>query len=223
MKQRKMCPFITLALPILCAVVLLTFAATSGHNNGPPLNQSSNPEANTPVQNQNTCTPADTAACPGASSLPVCKRGEAPVWKGCCPSCKPAAHPRPTPCTRAQLEKCSASEASLPVCRKGHAPVLKGCCRTCKPAPPPQKQCTKAQVRDCVKTAPVCAVGESPVKVSGQCCPSCRRAQANCTPAEVRQCRKSLPVCKQGQKPERVAGSCCASCRPTRRKRSAYQ
>lgn len=161
---------------------------------------------------------------------PVCTAGERPIVDAqtCCMSCK---LPVDGVCTADMKKKCYESLKTLPVCTDS-LPFgfdRTTCCYTCNrnvidPVTDPDKECTKEKFLACEKAnARVCETDEVPMRVEGQCCPSCARPEREVDVTDVAKCADRIPACGVGERPtslvDATTGSWqCPTCKPTRPK-----
>lgn len=170
------------------------------------------------------CSDAQVAACK-ASVPPPCIAGQSPARNAssCCPTCRLVQ----AVCSPQQQQLCQGNISGLllPACDVGVSPTFNPttCCVDCRRDPSQQEggvttgqRCSQAQFDSCLTNSPVCANGETPARVTGACCPSCKRPERQCSAADVIACRTSQRTCAAGELPASTGTDCCPTCIPAR-------
>jgi hypothetical protein len=163
------------------------------------------------------CDAAQIKACATeAKTLQECAAGTTPErTDSCCVTCIV----KKSKCTKDKITACKSKEGTLPVCDKETDSVFdkNECCRSCKPKPK-TKCATKEEVAECMADIPTCEAsdGETPQKVEGSCCPSCKRPERSCTKETVAKCKAGQRECEATERPSFVEGDCCMSCKPAK-------
>jgi hypothetical protein len=166
-----------------------------------------------------TCSDDQKTACRESySSLEVCADRSEFIFdeSTCCYPCRKAEleeradgttadSTQEARCTKEAFEACV---AAADVCESGNEESIRqsfdsACCPTCTR---PERQCDIETVVKCKRAQVDCATGETPVRVAGDCCGSCRVAEEAEPACETTTCDDDTEVCAR-----RDNGTACAA------------
>lgn len=128
---------------------------------------------------------------------------------------------------KAMQTQCQALQkaSAIPVCDVANKQVpsfnASSCCVDCRlptPAasvdrPESDGSCSRKGYANCMQNRTACATGEVPMRLEGQCCPSCVRAETLCSLDAVIKCVNTTRLCATGEVPSVASGECCPTCR----------